>query len=104
MTNFKVGDRARCVDDSNNPGCKWRRLPNVKPEVGREYTVREIGMTDRGVAGIRLNELLLIAGKSIDGFYRASRFRSVVYDTTKAVEAIKATLPKMKKKDSVDAV
>lgn len=103
MTNFHVGMRVRCVDDS---GWEAGRVLWNYPVAGHEYTVREI-INDEYPC-LRLREITnrngVRCGTTMvsEPYFRASRFRPVQYDTTKAVEEIKAMLPKRKELVSHD--
>jgi len=85
---FHVGQKVVCVDASlwmNYPWCKGTEVVQ-----GTVYTVREVGVTTDGLAGVRLYEVVLsgqicaITYKPFrDRFYRASRFRPLT-DTSQS--------------------
>lgn len=81
---FYVGQKVVCVDDAVTSSRRgWFSAPNVKPTIGKVYTVRAVGESVEGFLGLRLHELNLCGKRGdglffIDNFYRASRFRPVV--------------------------
>lgn len=80
--NFRVGQKVVCIDDACLPGYKWGE---GKPEVGKVYTVREIGLISfiDGSPCIRLEELYRPNArahgvKHPDMPYMARRFRPAI--------------------------
>lgn len=93
---FRVGQEVVCIDFAGweKPEPHW-----VLPEPEHVYTIRSIGpgYISPDQCCLLLVELVTPPfGNLGEPNFRASRFRPVVYDTTRAVEALKASLPQLK--------
>jgi len=79
---FRVGQKVVCVDGHTNPPASGGVVDGVI------YTIREVGLTVDGEAGVRVHELKLSSGPHelglitrkpfFDAFMRQTRFRPVV--------------------------
>lgn len=104
MSNFRVGQQVVCVDDNPGAGHRWN---GFGPTKGHIYTVTSVHLSRDGRPTLWLAEIQrgATAMKRYGALvgYGQYRFRPVQYDTTKAVEAIKASLPKLKSREKVDS-
>lgn len=90
-----IGQKVVCINASNPHGLEY--APGSEIVEGAIYTVREVGVTVRGMQGLRLNEVTLANRPGrvgffcqkpfSDAFYRADRFEPapmVAEDRTEA--------------------
>lgn len=100
MTNFVVGQRVCCVDDSRHPHC------SAMPVQGRAYTIRALPRTSRGMVGIYLEEITNPIYPYADGdfepAFRSNRFRPLVTKQTD-ISFAHEILRKTSRKQGADA-
>lgn len=94
MTAFRVGQLVVCVDDE----ATIEPAPVVR---GRVYTISEIVSDGCEAGGLNFIELPRRSGRPWFS-WGPPRFRPVQYDTTKMVEEIKASLPRLKGRVTVN--
>ncbi len=85
MSEFYVGQKVVCVDDTANP---YPCPPNLRR--GTVYTIYDLAdfTDDRGNFGVKVEES--IAPKGFGGFYRASRFHPLEYKAMQIFRSIAA--------------
>lgn len=116
MSNFRVGQQVVCVDagpqmETGAPSpfslrgvYEIEAIAPPRERIKCPFCGKMMAVSDAcaAIALLNIDVCGPVNGQHYCRYWTIARFRPVQYDTTKAVEAIKASLPKLKSREKVE--